>query len=94
MMMFLLQGFLQTVLGYMRDNNCLLGCFKKCSYKQFFAARNSTLQNQLHTCLMKNWDEKFILLDDKVRESDSYEREISFKTFTTIQVSRMLFLLL
>ena len=71
-MMFLLQGFLQTVLGYMRDDNCLLGCFKKCLYKQFFAARNSTVQNQLHTCFMKNWDEKFIFLDDKVRESDSY----------------------
>ena len=40
----------------------------------------------------ENWDEKFIFLDDKIQESNTYLGEISIKTITTMQASWMLFL--
>ena len=35
----------------------------------------------------ENWDEKFIFLDDKIPESNTYLGEISIKTITTMQAS-------
>ena len=40
----------------------------------------------------ENWDEKFIFLDDKIPESNTYLGEISIKTITTMQAAWMLFL--
>ena len=53
--LFMLQGLLQTVLGYKRVDNCMYGCATRMFVAQFMGSLIATVHSQLYTCLI-GWE--------------------------------------
>ena len=51
--LFMLQGFLQTELGYKRVDNCTYGCATRMFLAQFMGSMIVTVNNQLYTCVIE-----------------------------------------